>query len=498
MATADESEAVVRLQSQLAESELRYRELYDNSPDMLISVNTETGLITDCNQAALDEFGYSSEEFIGMDRLKLFPPESLRHANALWAKFKLTGLVKGAEIRATRSDGSDLIVSIHAKAVRDSAGRIVSSHSVWRDITEDVRHRASCEQARHALDSTTDMVAIHDLDTRYLYVNDAFVAGTGYDRDYVIGQYPPIQGSGQGSGQRNESPESWATAEAGRVWSGTYPAYRKDRTMYYEQSTLAPVLDDRGEISSFIAIKRDITDMLEAESLINKSLAEHELISVVEHELRSPLAAVINFVDLLRKSDGSRPEILEALKSSASALATAISDLANLSSDASAQLSIDRKPENISQLLTNTILRSATVIEKKKLNLSVTVEEDPAVIELEIDASRITQVFSNLINNAVRYSPDGSDIEIELDRSGSFTRFRIYNKGAGVSGSELGMVTHPYFSGASSRNSLESGSGIGLALSAAIVKLHGGYMNVRSQPDEFFEVEVLLPNPGLG
>ena len=257
------------------------------------------------------------------------------------------------------------------------------------------------------------------------------------------------------------------------------------------------MLDDRGEISSFIAIKRDITNMLEAESLINKSLAEHELISVVEHELRSPLAAVINFVDLLRKSDGSRPEILEALKSSASALATAISDLADLSSDASPQLSIERKPENISLLLTNTILRSATVIEKKNLNLSVTVDEDPAVIELEIDASRITQVFSNLINNAVRYSPDGSDIEIELDRSGSFTRFRIYNKGAGVSGSELEMVTHPYFRGASSRSSLESGSGIGLALSAVIVKSHGGYMNVYSEPDEFFEVEVLLPNPGL-
>lgn len=489
-----DAEAVVRLESELAESQSRYRDLYDNAMNMLFSVSLETGLITDCNQEVLEEFGYTSEEFIGMHRLQLFPPESHKHANALWAKFKRTGLVTGAEVRAVRSDGSNLIVSIRERAIRDRTGQIVSSHSVWRDVTEDVRFRTSFEQAQHALDSTTDMVVIHDLDTRCLYVNDAFVIVTGYDRDDVVGRFPPIQGSEQ----RNESPECWAVAKAGQVWSGTYPAYRKDGTMYDEQSTLAPVFDDRDEISSFVAIKRDITDMLEADHLISQSLAEQELISVVEHELRSPLAAVINFVDLLRKSDGSRPEILESLKSSTSALATAISDLGSLKSDAAARLSMNSKYDNISVLLDDAISRSTALIAKKKLNLKVTVDNDPAVVKLEIDSYRITQVFSNLITNAVRYSSSGSNIEIELDRCANFTRFRIYNEGAGVSDSELEMVTHPYFSGSQSRKSQGTGSGIGLALSAAIVKSHGGYMNVRSKADEFFEVEVLLPNPSLG
>ncbi len=482
---------IVRLESELAESELRYREIYDNSPDMLISVDTETGLITECNQAMLDEFGYSFEEFIGMSRLELFPPESFRQINAIWARFKRTGIVEWAEIQALRSDGTDLIVSIHVRSVLDDTGRIIGSRSIWRNVTEDVILRSSFQQGQHALDSTTDMVAIHDLYTRYVYVNDAFVTGTGYERDDVIGRYPMAHGSEE----QNESSENWEVAASGRVWSGTYLAYRKDGTAYHEQSTLAPVFDEQGEISSFVSIKRDITEILEAESLISQSLAGQELISVVEHELRTPLAAVINFIDLLRKSDSHNPKILEAIKSSTSAMATAISDLRSLRSDNFAQLTINRKPESVSLLLESTISRSTTLIEKKELNLSVAIDQDPAAPELEIDASRIAQVFSNLITNAVRYSPNGSNIEIELDHGGKFTRIRIFNDGAGVSDSELEMVTHPYFSGASSRNSLEPGSGIGLALSAAIIKSHDGYMNVRSKPNEFFEVEVLLPNP---
>ena len=96
----------------------------------------------------------------------------------------------------------------------------------------------------------------------------------------------------------------------------------------------------------------------------------------------------------------------------------------------------------------------------------------------------------------MRYSPAESRVEIRLDQNERFTRIRIYNEGVGVDETDLTRVTQLYYRGESSQNSSEVGSGIGLAFSDAIIKALGGHMLVRSEPDEFFEVEILLPNPG--
>ena len=158
-------------------------------------------------------------------------------------------------------------------------------------------------------------------------------------------------------------------------------------------------------------------------------------------------------------------------------------------------MGLDTGPEDVSVLLASVIERSRFLAKSKTINLKIDINRDPSVVQLDVDAARITQVFANLVSNAVRYSPAGSDIEVTLDRRQRFTRFRVYNEGTGVNREELKMVAHPYFRGTNTGNSPEPGSGIGLTLATAIVESHGGHMKLRSDPDEFFEVEVLLPNP---
>ena len=357
-----------------------------------------------------------------------------------------------------------------------------------------VKLRDSFSRAQHALDSSSEMVSIHDAHTAYLYVNDAFVVGTGFSRDETIGRLPPLRAS---KPRTEFSGDNWELVKSGTPWSGTYSANRKDGSVYYCLSTLTPVFDHSGEISSYLSIKRDVTDQFIAESLITRSRAKQELVSTVEHELRSPLAAVINFVDLLQISEERRPEIIQALKVSATELASTINDLRSVNSSSDAQLRVSKANASISSLLDNVLARSAVLLEKKRLNLEVVVDKDPSVDELEVDGLRITQLISNLLTNAIRYSPDGNRIKVSLDASGAFTRLVVYNEGVGVSGDEIAMLSHPFFRGTSSGNSDALGSGIGLALSTAIVEAHDGYINFRSDKDEFFEVEVLLPNANL-
>jgi PAS domain S-box-containing protein len=141
----------------LRESEARYRDLYDNAPDMHCSVDAETGILQSCNRTFLEKTGFTAEEVLGRPMLERYAPESVEDARRHFARFRETGEVHGAELRLRRKDGHPLDVSLEATAVRAPDGRVVSSRSVCRDITAqkvaEEAVRLSEERLRFALDA---------------------------------------------------------------------------------------------------------------------------------------------------------------------------------------------------------------------------------------------------------------------------------------------------------------------------------------------------------
>jgi PAS domain S-box-containing protein len=118
----------------LKESELKYKDLYENAPAMFASVDHQTGLIIDCNQQLIQKTGYSKKEIIGTHVLERY--ESVEDAKDAFIQFQKTGQLKNVELKLKAKKGKMIDVLLNVSSVKDSEGKILYSRSVWQDISE--------------------------------------------------------------------------------------------------------------------------------------------------------------------------------------------------------------------------------------------------------------------------------------------------------------------------------------------------------------------------
>lgn len=150
----DVTESILMM-NQLAAAERMYSDLYNEAPDMLLSVHTATGLVIQCNRTVLRTLGYTSEQVIGHHVSNLYTKESAEKLPDLMANFRKTGSIKDQELSVQTKDGTVIEVSLNSSAIRNEGGEIISSRSIWRDISETkkaremvIRERASAEGSR--------------------------------------------------------------------------------------------------------------------------------------------------------------------------------------------------------------------------------------------------------------------------------------------------------------------------------------------------------------
>ncbi|MCP4142084.1 MAG: PAS domain S-box protein [Chloroflexi bacterium] len=153
-----ELEERVRTEKALQESESKYVDLYENAPDMYVSVDAKTALVKQCNQTLSDKLGVPRGEIVGAPIFSLYHPDCMKEVEKQIQKFVKTGEIIDAELQLQKRDGSKLDVSLNVSAVRDADGNILASRSTWRDITqrkeaeEQVEQQLLRVQALHTID----------------------------------------------------------------------------------------------------------------------------------------------------------------------------------------------------------------------------------------------------------------------------------------------------------------------------------------------------------
>jgi signal transduction histidine kinase len=205
--------------------------------------------------------------------------------------------------------------------------------------------------------------------------------------------------------------------------------------------------------------------------------ARDEVLAVIAHELRHPLAAIAGWTELLKRhqlTDAQRHHALEIIARSVAAQQRILDDLFDHTSIAHGQLQLQRKKVDIAELAIATAEAMSPMAAERSVDVDWTTYP-PAPVHG--DADRLTQVFSNLIANAIRHSPSGSRIAVEVERLDGHALVRIRDSGVGIAPHLLPHVFEPFRRG---DRSTSRGLGLGLAISRDIVELHQGTLQAES------------------
>ena len=247
----------------------------------------------------------------------------------------------------------------------------------------------------------------------------------------------------------------------------------------------AEPIDLNGERVGVIYVSRDITNEIEIDRM------KTELVATVSHELRTPLTSILGFTELLAHrhvDEPKRKRYLSMINSETKRLERLVSDLLDIQKMEAGMVTADFKVESLFEMLSDILEIHAGSTELHAFHFDC-----DETLHVAGDPARLRQVFSNIINNAIKYSPDGGNIAVDVSCDDHDVNIAITDEGFGVSEDDKARLFDKFFRAKATEQHDISGTGLGLAICKEIVELHGGKIEVESTLGEGTTMIVSLP-----
>jgi signal transduction histidine kinase len=230
-----------------------------------------------------------------------------------------------------------------------------------------------------------------------------------------------------------------------------------------------------------VSIFRDITKEVEVDRL------KSEFVSTVSHELRTPMTSIKGYVDLLLMGAAggmSQPQVryLQVIKNNAERLHMLVNDLLNISRIETGKVALDLRPVDIADLIDQVVVghvRGRIQHEDKQINVKTNLPDNLPLVNA--DHARVTQVLTNLLDNALNYTANGDKIEIAARPEGNTICISVTDNGIGISEENQKKIFDRFFRAEDSSVQKVPGTGLGLAIVRSIVEMHGGQLYVQSK-----------------
>ncbi len=209
--------------------------------------------------------------------------------------------------------------------------------------------------------------------------------------------------------------------------------------------------------------------------------SKEEFLATISHELRTPLNAVLGWATMLRRSTLNPEDFkrgIESIERNARSQAQLIEDLLDISRITSGKLRLDVKPIRLISVITSAIDSIQPAADAKGVNVEIVL--DPSVDQIDGDASRLQQVVWNCLSNAVKFTPSGGKVKVQLERCDSFARIAISDTGGGIDPEFLPHVFGRFQQADGAMTRSHSGLGLGLAIARHLVEIHGGTIEAAS------------------
>lgn len=373
-------------------------------------------------------------------------------------------------------------------------------------VIDDITDKKYTEEERMrlatAIYQAEECIVITDNKGNIQYSNPAFESITGYTCEEVIGKNPRFLQSGRH--HKVFYKDLWETITEGRVWRGHFINKKKDGTLYEEEASISPVRDITGNITNYVAVKRDVTNEIKLEHQLyeaQKIKAMGTLAGGIAHDFNNILSGIMGYTELGLLEKKNINEIHTYL--------ACILEASKRAKDLVKQiLTFNRQSEQKKELLEiASIIREAIKLIRATLPSTIEIREnlDHKASIIMGDAIQIHQVIINLCTNAAHAMREKGGIlrisltEFDSDTDhlyqyqtitpGSYIRLSVSDTGHGMDSAVKEQIFDPYFT----TKKLGEGSGLGLSVVYGIVKNHGGEIKVYSEPGKGTIFHIYIP-----
>jgi signal transduction histidine kinase len=268
----------------------------------------------------------------------------------------------------------------------------------------------------------------------------------------------------------------WASRSFGRTETFEYVHELGDRAHYFEVKT-SPIIDSE----NMLLVMNDISERREAELSLMRM--KDEFVASASHELRTPIYAIKGFLDLLRTGRVEDPitqkEFLNRASESTDRLIKLIQALLDVTRLESGHFQLSREGFDLNTAITRIVSQLEALAAERSLSLQSRISNSQ--MRILADRLRIEQVITNLIGNAIKFSPAGSEIRVEGDIADNAAIIKVIDQGIGIREEDKTHMFEKFFQADGEAKRVGSGSGLGLYISQMIVEAHGGSMGLESE-----------------
>lgn len=494
-----------KIEAELAKSEAQFRGLVEGANDVIWSFDLD-GLYTYLSPQFETLFGWKPSEWIGKSFVDLVHPDDLEILIKNNHQYILAGEIShNFEIRHLHRDGHYVWVRISATAIKNEQGTIIGRQGILSDISDlkqaEIGLQASENRFRRVFASNIVGMMFTDFSGQIIDANDRFLEITGYSREDL-----------------NNHRINWAAITPPEHVANDYKAIEHlrlygaidpwEKEYYRPDGSRIPVLigvallSDNQNDSSCVCVVVDITDRKQYEAQLQQTNLElaratrmkDEFLANMSHELRTPLNAILGMSEAMQEEifgslNQKQHQSVQTIEKSGTHLLALINDILDVAKIESGKIELNCTPTPITELCESSLIFIKQQALKKRI--SIQTEISPYLPNLLIDERRIRQVLINLLNNAIKFTPEGGRVSLtvtfesstETALSNHYISFAVADTGIGITHENLAKLFQPFVQIDSALNRQYMGTGLGLTLVKKIVEMHGGEVKVESTID---------------
>jgi PAS domain S-box-containing protein len=473
---------------QLKASESRYRRLFETAQDAILILEEDSGKIMDANPFVIDLLGYSLDELIGKELWEIGLFADKEQSKTAMEQLQEIGYIRYEDMPLETKQGKRVEVEFVSNSYMVGDEKVIQCNI--RDITDrkwaEQAALVSSERFRFLAESMPLMIFTANPDGEIDYCNRELAAFTGLQCEDVCksGLWTFTHPD-----EIDESARRWRHAiESGEQFQHE-SRFRRADGVYRWHLTRASAMRDAGGIVIWVGSSTDIDDRKSIEENLVRQYAESETLSRAKdeflatssHELRTPLTSILGWSELLVTGEldaETQREAIDSIRQSAKAQSRLIDDMLDVSRLLTGKLELNTEMVDVAA----TLLLALRAINPAAENKNIRVEKSFArdVSRVVGDATRLQQIFWNILSNAVKFTPAGGDIGVRLSSNDSQVQVEVSDTGKGIGRDFLPRVFESLSQEGGTSTRQHGGLGLGLSIVKQLVEMHGGTVHVES------------------